>query len=280
MFGKRKPETVQTVQPEMRGNIRDKIRPMTRGKKWEMTGWVCPSYDASRPVRLDPNFIAENRCIAALPGYPDLEAYKVLRTKILKLTREKGWNTIMVTSAMPGEGKTLTAINLSLTFAREFSQTVLLVDCDLRKQNVHKVLGIDSRKGLIDYLLKNVPMNEVMMWPGIEKFTLISGGRTLLESAELLGSPKMKELFWDMKTRYPERYVFFDAPPLLCGSDAMTVSSLVDGIVFVVQYGRTTMEDVERALEMLPREKFLGFVINRREDRPGDYEARAYGYPG
>ena len=167
MFGKRKPETVQTVQPEMRGNIRDKIRPLMRGNKWEVTGWVCPSYDASRPVRLDPHIVAENRCIAALPGSPDLEAYKVLRTKILKLTREKGWNTIMVTSAMPGEGKTLTAINLSMTFAREFSQTVLLVDCDLRKQNIHKVLGIRSHKGLIDYLLNDVPMNEVMMWPGI-----------------------------------------------------------------------------------------------------------------
>jgi protein-tyrosine kinase len=245
----------------------------------ENAGWVCPSYDASRTLRLDSHVVAENRCIAMLPGSPDLEAYKVLRTKIMKLTQEKGWNTIMITSALPGEGKTLTAINLSLTFAREFSQTVLLVDCDLRKQNIHEVLGIESEKGIIDYLLKDVPMNEIMIWPGIEKFTLISGGRTLQESAELLGSPKMKAVFLDMKTRYPDRYVFFDSPPILSGSDAMKLSELADCIIFVVQDGQTPMEEVERALEMIPKEKFLGFVINRKQVHTGDYYSKDYGYP-
>jgi protein-tyrosine kinase len=246
----------------------------------EKAGWVCPTYDQSQQIRLDTQFVTENRCIAILPGSPDIEAYKVLRTKILKMTKEKGWNTIMVTSALPGEGKTLTAINLSLTFAREFNQTVLLVDCDLRKQNVHEVLGMNSRKGLIDYLLNDVPMTEIMIWPGIEKFTLISGGRTVNDSAELLGSPKMKELFWEMKTRYPDRYIFFDVPPLLAVSDAMTFASLVDGILFVVQAGKTPMEDVERALEMIPKEKFLGFVVNRKKENLSDYDAKAYyGYP-
>jgi non-specific protein-tyrosine kinase len=249
------------------------------GEGRENAGWVCPSYDASRLLRLDPHAVAENRCIALLPGAPALEAYKVLRTKILNQTREKGWNTIMITSALPGEGKTLTAINLSLTFAREFSQTALLVDCDLRRQNIHEVLGIQSRLGLIDHLMKDVPMNEILIWPGIEKFTLISGGSTLLDSAELLGSPKMKALFLEMKTRYPDRYVFFDVPPILSGSDALTLSSLVDGVLMVVQAGRTSMEDVVRAAEMIPREKFLGFVLNRYDNHVGDYDAKTYGYP-
>ena len=245
----------------------------------ENAGWVRPSYESSRAVRLDPNVVSENRCIALLPGAPSLEAYKVLRTKILKTTQKNGWNTIMITSALPGEGKTLTAINLSLTFAREFSQTVLLVDCDLRKQSIHEVLGIQSRLGLIDHLLKDVPMNEIVIWPGIEKFTLISGGKTLQDSSELLGSPKMKATFLEMKNRYPDRYVFFDLPPLLCGSDAMTFSSLVDGILMVVLAGRTSMEDVERAVEMIPRDKFLGFIVNRYSRQINDYDAKPYGYP-
>lgn len=245
----------------------------------ESAGWVRPSYENSRAVRLDPNVVAENRCIALLPGAPSLEAYKVLRAKILKLTQKKGWNTIMITSALPGEGKTLTAINLSLTFAREFSQTVLLVDADLRKQNIHEVLGIQSRFGLIDHLLKDVPMNEIVIWPGIEKFTLISGGKTIQDSAELLGSPKMKAIFQEMKTRYPDRYVFFDLPPLLHCSDALTFSSLVDGILMVVLAGKTSMEDVERAVEMIPRDKFLGFVVNRHNTHDSDYDVKGYGYP-
>jgi non-specific protein-tyrosine kinase len=245
----------------------------------ENAGWVTPVYETSRPIRLDPHVAAENRCIALLPGSPSLEAYKVLRTKILKQTRENGWNTIMVTSALPGEGKTLTSINLSLTFAREFSQTVLLVDCDLRKQNIHEVLGIESRLGLIDYLMKDISMNEIVIWPGIEKFTLISGGRTIEDSAELLGSPKMKMIFQEMKNRYPDRYVFFDVPPLLSGSDALTFSTLVDGILMVVQAAKTSMEDVERAVEMIPREKFLGFVINRFNSHISNYDTKTYGYP-
>jgi protein-tyrosine kinase len=264
MFGKQKQEALQ---PAGCVNGRDGA------------GWVCPSYDASRPLRLDPLVVAENRCIAMLPASPGLEAYKVLRAKIMQLTQEKGWNTIMVTSALPGEGKTLTAINLSLTFAREFSQTVLLVDCDLRKQNIHQVLGIESQKGIIDYLLKDVPMNEIMIWPGIEKFTLISGGQTLQESAELLGSPKMKAVFLDMKTRYPDRYVFFDSTPILSGADAMKLAELADCVLFVVQDGHTPMEVVERALEMIPREKLLGFVINRKQIHAGDYYDKNYGYP-
>lgn len=246
----------------------------------EKAGWVCPTYDQSKLIRLDPHVVAENKGIAILPGSPDIEAYKVLRTKIMKLTKEKGWNTVMVTSALPGDGKTLTTINLSLTFAREFNHTVLLVDCDLRKQNVHEVLGIDSKKGLIDYLLNDVPIPEIMIWPGVEKFTLISGGRTVHDSAELLASPKMKTLFEEMKKRYADRYIFFDVPPLLSVSDAMTFATLVDCILFVVEAGKTSMADVERAVEMIPREKFLGFVVNRKKEHLSDYDARSYyGYP-
>ena len=121
----------------------------------------------------------------------------------------------MVTSALPGEGKTLTAINLAFTFAKEFKQTALLVDCDLRQQQIHKVLGFPSEKGIVDYLLNDCPVQELFVWPGVEKLTVISGGKTVNDSSELLGSPGMKNLVADMKNRYPDRYVFFDVPPLL-----------------------------------------------------------------
>ena len=231
----------------------------------EKAGWVSPSYTKSQSVWVDPTVAARNKCIAVIPNAPEVEAYKMLRRKILNLTKEHGWNTVMVTSALPGEGKTLTAINLSLTFAREFDQTVLLVDCDLKKQNIHEMLGIKSDKGLIDYLLSDTPINDVMIWPKIEKFTLISGGKTIQDSAELLGSQRMKELFSDMKTRYPDRCVFFDVPPLLSGADALTFASLVDCVLVVVQAERTPLEDIRRALEMVPEGKLLGLVVNRQK---------------
>ena len=171
----------------------------------------------------------------------------------------------MVTSPLPGEGKTLTAVNLAFTFAREFKHTVLLVDCDLRRQQVHRMLGYDSDKGIIDYLLRDVPMNELIVWPGIEKLTVISGGGTIQESSELLGSPRMKELVASMKDRYPDRYVLFDAPPVLSAADALALAPLVDHILLVVQAGKTPVPDVNRALQLLPQDKVLGIVMNRME---------------
>jgi protein-tyrosine kinase len=231
----------------------------------EKMGWVSPSYSSSRSVRLDPKAMAEKRCVGILTDAPEVEPYRILRTQIIKRTQERGGNTIMVTSPLPGEGKTLTAVNLAFTFAREFKQTVLLVDCDLRRQQIHLMLGYDSDKGIIDHLLRDVPMNELIVWPGIEKLTVISGGRTVQESSELLGSLRMQTLVANMKDRYPDRYVLFDAPPVLAAADALALAPLVDHILLVVQAGKTSVPDINRALQLLPKEKVLGIVLNRME---------------
>jgi protein-tyrosine kinase len=237
----------------------------------EKMGWVSPSYSSSRTVRLDPKAMAEKRCVAILTDAPEVEPYRILRTQIIKRIQEQGGNTIMVTSPLPGEGKTLTAVNLAFTFAREFKQTVLLVDCDLRRQQIHQMLGYDSDKGIIDYLLQGVPMNELIVWPGIEKLTVISGGRTIQESSELLGSPRMKELVASMKDRYPDRYVLFDAPPVLSTADALALAPLVDHILLVVQAGKTSVPDVNRTLQLLPKEKVLGIVLNQMDTPSQSY---------
>lgn len=225
-------------------------------------GWVSPSYTQSRPVALDPKQMLVNRCVGYYCGSYESEAYKVLRTRILQKTGENGGTTVMITSALPGEGKTLTAINLSLTFAKEFEQTVLLVDSDLRQQRVHEYLGYESDKGLRDYLVDNRPLSDLIVWPGVEKFTVISGGKTVMASSELLSSPRMRDLVKDLKSRYPERYVFFDVAPVLAGADAQAFAPQVDYIVVVVRAGVTSIEDVKQALDLLPREKVLGVVLN------------------
>jgi non-specific protein-tyrosine kinase len=228
-------------------------------------GWVSPSYVHSRSARLDPAVMADRRCVGFFSNLPEVESYRVLRTQIMSRVLEKGGNTLMVTSALPGEGKTLTAINLTFTIAREFKHTVLLVDCDLRRQNIHNVLGIPAEKGLVDYILDDCPVQDLLVWPGVEKVTLISGGRTIGGSSEVLGSPRVKELVAEMKTRYSDRFVIFDVPPVLIGADALAFAPLVDHVIMVVQAGRTPLPDINKALEMLPQEKILGFVLNRHE---------------
>jgi len=236
------------------------VRPMDQ----EKMGYVSPSYTVSRSVTLNPQVLATNRCVGYQHDSPELEFYKVLRTQILQRTNGRG-STVMVTSALPGEGKTLTAINLAFTFAKEFKQTALLVDCDLRRQQIHQVLGFPSEKGVVDYLLHDCPCQDLFVWPGVEKLTVISGGKTVKESSELLGSPGMKNLVSDMKNRYHDRYVFFDVPPLLTSADATAFAPYVDYILVAVQAGQTSLQDVNRALRLLPHEKVLGLVMNRQK---------------
>ena len=238
-------------------------------------GWVSPVYSQSQRVDINVAAAIANRCIALGADAPEAEPYRVLRTQIIHRTAGLHWNTVMVTSALPGEGKTLTSINLALTFARHFNRTTLLVDADLRKPSVYRYLGLSGEKGLVDCLLDGKPVNELIVWPGIEKFTVISGGRPMSESAELLGSPRMKEVLAEMKERYADRYVILDASPILTGADALVFAPMVDAIVVVVQGGKTPAEDLKKALEHLPSEKVLGLVLNRRKASMKQY---GYGY--
>jgi non-specific protein-tyrosine kinase len=221
-----------------------------------------PSYTISKSATLDPERLVSNRVVGFFPGNPEMEPYRVLRTRVLQAAKEKGGNAIMVTSAFPGEGKTLTAINLALTFAKGYSETALLVDCDLRRQKVCDVLGFDGQKGLGNYLSDDCSVTEMLTWPGVEKLVVVSGGPPVSESSELLGSPGMKQLVEEMKGRYANRYVFFDVPAVLAGADALAFAPLVDHILFVVRAGVTPLQEARRALEMLPREKVTGIVFN------------------
>jgi non-specific protein-tyrosine kinase len=245
------------------------IDPLIRDRA--KAGWVSPLYSRSRFLQLDMKAALENRCVAIMPDMPEAEHYKILRTRVLQRTLKRHGNTVMITSALPSEGKTLTSINLALTFARHFNQTALLVDCDLRNPSIHRYLGLPADKGLVDYLLDGANISDLIIWPGIEKFTVLSGGRTFPESGELLGSPRMKEVLAEMKGRYPDRYIIFDVPPVLSAADALSFAPLVDHVIMVVQAGKTPLPEVKRALDMLPKEKVLGIVLNRHEGSTKPY---------
>nr|NJM03769.1 AAA family ATPase [Desulfobacula sp.] len=223
----------------------------------------APVYTDSRAYRMDPEIVRKNRGVCLNPDSPEIECYKILRTRIQQQAKEKKMTTLMITSPNRNEGKTTTCINMGFVFAREFNQTVLLVDCDFKGQDLHKFLGIENDLSLIDYFLHGRPLNELIIWPGIEKLTLISGNKTVPDSSEMLSSEAMHELVTEMGTRYPDRYVFFDAPPVLERSEAISLAPMMDGIIMVVEAGTTSKNEVEKAVSLLPREKFLGFVLNR-----------------
>ncbi len=245
-------------------------------------GWTSPVYSQSSHRIIDPKILSENRCIGIFSGLNETESYKMLRTQVHQRMEALGWKTIMVTSLRSGEGKTLTAINLSLVFAREYSRTVLLVDSNLKKPDVHDYLGIWSEKGLADYLEAGRDLAELIIWPGIEKFSFISGGKPVENTTELIGSPRMKALVPELKERYHDRYIVFDVPALLESADALAFLPLVDGVIVVTQAGSTSKNDIIKGLSLIPHNKMLGFVLNKwkdygqKQERPGLDSVRAF----
>ncbi|WP_031479019.1 polysaccharide biosynthesis tyrosine autokinase [Maridesulfovibrio frigidus] len=221
---------------------------------------------------LDEMSLAKNRILTknSSPVFTDI--YNLLRTQILHRTKKKGHNVLMVTSAMPGEGKTITSINLAISLAREVDQFALLVDTDMRKPSIHKYLGIEVERGLTDYLLHNVPVPDLMIKPGINKLSFLPAGEPIRGSTEILGSPKLQELIIEMKERYPDRYVIFDCPDLLHAPDALVFSSYVDGIILVVEAGKTSREHVKKAMNLLEGRNVVGVVLNKTEKESLDAE--------
>ncbi len=236
------------------------IQPAAGGADIE---WTPPAFTVSARVELDEARLIANRCVCHRSDAPELEYYKVLRAKIQQISREKGWNTVMITSPWTSTDKSLAAVNLAMTFAKAFNQTVMLVDADLRRQQVHRLLGYESGLGLVDCLVDRRPLQQLIVWPSIEQMTVVSGGRSVENSAELMGSPRMRAVVKELKSRYDDRMILFDSAAVLEGADALQLAALVDGIVLVVSEGETGMRDVKTAVGMLPAEQLIGYVLTR-----------------
>ncbi|MHB8390816.1 MAG: CpsD/CapB family tyrosine-protein kinase [Acidobacteriaceae bacterium] len=222
-------------------------------------------YTHTRTEEVPVSFLREMRVITAVESGEFADSYKILRTQVLQRLRENHWNALAVTSPVTGEGKTLTAINLAISLAREVDYTVLLVDADLRNPGVHTYFGINPERGLSDYLTDDVPLAELLVHPsGIGRFVILPGGRPLENSSEMLNSPKMVRLVEELKTRYSSRIVLFDLPPLLSTADALAFSPYVDAALLVIEEGKATVHEIERTTELLLQNtKLIGTVLNK-----------------
>ncbi len=238
---------------------------VTKGNEKDGTSCMVPSSFFKDDLVLDELNLAKNRILTrnSSPMFTDI--YNLLRTQILHRTKKKGHNVLMVTSAMPGEGKTITSINLAISLAREVDQFALLVDTDMRNPSIHKYLGIEIESGLTDHLLHDIPVPDLLIKPGINKLSFLPAGDPIRGSTEILGSPKLQDLIIEMKERYPDRYVIFDCPDLLHAPDALVFSSYVDGIIFVVEAGKTSRENVQKAMDLLEGRNIVGVVLNKTD---------------
>ncbi len=217
------------------------------------------TFKTETPVKTD------NPCLVTItdPDSPITEEYRKLKSMIVKLTKQKGFqNTLMITSSLSGEGKSITAINLAVTLAQEYDHTVLLIDADMRRPSLHGYLNITPKTGLSDCLIDGLDINAALIKTGIGKLSFLPAGRMVDNPAELLSSQKMKELIDEIKHRYPDRYIVIDTPPVLPFAETLSISSLVDGIVLVVKEGMASLQNIRDALDTLNDGNILGIVYN------------------
>ena len=216
------------------------------------------------------------------------EEYRLIKRPLLGnafghggVPRIENGNLIMVTSSVPSEGKTFTAINLAISMAMELEHTVLLIDADVAKSSVPRYLGLEAERGLLDILRDpNVPLSDVLIKTDIAKLTVLPSGRGFAHATELLASAAMRAFVQDIASRYPDRIVIFDTPPILATSEATVLASYMGQIVFVVEAERTPQEAVRDALSHLSDCEHVGLILNKVPQRTGQGDYYGYGYGG
>ena len=176
-------------------------------------------------------------------------------------------NLILVTSSVPGEGKTYTAVNLALALAQERDHTVLLVDCDMNKQQLSRMLGVEARRPDLTDLLasESLSVADALLKTDIPGLVLLPAGKPHEYITEMVASQRMAHLIKEIASRYADRIVILDSPPVLSTPETQVLAGLVGQIVFVIEAGKTPRSIVEDALAMLPKEKAIGLVLNKSE---------------
>lgn len=205
------------------------------------------------------------------------EEYRKMKSILVKMTSGENLcrNIIMVTSAVPNEGKSITAINLAISLAQEFDHTVMLVDADLRRPSVNRYLNINLTPGLVDYLQGDVDFGETIVRTGIGKLSVIPAGQEVSNPAELFSSNMMKDLVEEMKYRYPDRYIIFDTPPIIPFAETRSLAHLVDGVIFVIKERLASQANIKEAIEALKDCRLLGTVYN---DSSSEHHIQGYYY--
>ncbi|TGB01720.1 CpsD/CapB family tyrosine-protein kinase [Halobacillus salinus] len=204
------------------------------------------------------------------PKSPIAEQYRTIRTNLQFASVDETLSSMMVTSAGPSEGKSLTTANLAVVFAQQ-GKKVLLVDADLRKPTIHYTFRLDNTMGLSSYLSSSQHLKTIVQQSSVNNLDLVSSGPVPPNPSELLGSKAMSRFIKESNQIYD--MVIFDSPPVLAVTDSQVLSSEVDGTLLVVRSKQTENDAVVKAKELLTQSNanILGAVLNDREIKTNDY---------
>lgn len=213
------------------------------------------------------------------------DEYRVIKRPLIANAMAKGvprvpnGNLIMVTSALPGEGKSFTAINLAISIAMELDNTVMLVDADVARPSVLNMLGLPPAAGLLDVVDQDsVDISDVLLRTNIEKLSILPSGTQHQRATELLASAAMVKLLHDMANRYPDRIIIFDSPPLLLTTESRALATHMGQVVMVVHAGQTAQSAVKEAVGTIESCPVKMMVLNQSRESGSAGYGYGYGY--
>jgi protein-tyrosine kinase len=246
---------------------------------------AAPKQSAHR-VELDLVRMRQLGLVTAASGRTTLlEDFRIIKRPLLQRAfsergpTDKPGNLIMVTSSLPGEGKTFCAINLAMSIAMELDHTVLLIDADVARPSVLRTLGLPAQRGLMDILLDDkLDLSDVMLRTNVDTLSILPAGTSTPRATELLASSAMTALVHEIAHRYPDRIVIFDSPPLLLTSESRVLASHMGQIAMVVESETTTQHAVKEALRQLEGCSNVNLIYNKMRNFPGIEETYDYNY--
>ena len=208
------------------------------------------------------------------------EVFKTLRAKILHpLDGRSAPKTIMVASAIPKEGKTFVTSNLGVSLATGMDQHCLLVDCDLRHPKLAHMFGIKSNFGLADYLRDQVDLSRLIVKTSVQKLSVLPSGQAPQNPSELLSSSRMQKLMQEVSSRYDDRVVIFDSPPMLVAAESIVLSGYVDAVILVIRRRKVKKDEVQKFIDSVGENKIFGIIFNDHETNYLDQSLiQGYGY--
>ena len=243
------------------------------------------SIEEAKRINLDYEALSSNGFIVPHSGNKQLsEEYRIIKRPLIRNALGKGaapithGNLVSIASSLPSEGKTFTAMNLALSIATELDTTVLLIDGDVLKYSLSRLLGIQNEPGLIDLLSqKECNVSDVIIHTQIPRLKLIAAGHRSEKSTELLASKEMERLLDELSNRYSDRIIIFDSSPILATSEAAVLNQHMGQILLVVEAGETPVDAIKDSLSRLDQEKAIGLVLNKsREDKGSNYYGTYY----
>jgi protein-tyrosine kinase len=229
-------------------------------------------YTRTRVFAPSAILLERNRILNPAAADPAAMAFRMLRTQVLQRMDANGWRSLAIFSPSASDGKTTTAINLAVSLASDHSHTVLLVDFDFKRPNIGTRLGLEPQFGSDDAMGGQARVEDCLYHPeGFDRLVLMPARTTLNNSSEILAGPRSRDIVNELRTRYPERIVLFDLPPVLTADDALSFAPLVECGLVVAAEGRTRRKDLIRTVELLHKTPLVGTVLNRASDALAGY---------